>query len=1245
MRRMRHLIVKYFPYFLIFLVVMLLFFTNYVPGTWLSGWDNLHPEFDFQTNIIDRSIWSTWQEYQGLGVRAGNAHAADLIRQLGLLVTSFLFAPPFLRYFYHFFALFIGGMGAYELLRRIFGNDLSDQNRKTGATIGALFYILNLGTMQYFSVPYETFSHFFASLPWLLLTIMLFFERPAKQTLCYFSLASLLAIPMNYVPTVFIVYTMVLSILCTSDIVHRILMKKNLWQAVCPSFAIILVTLCINAYWLLPFAAFVRNGTDFVQEAKINRMFTQEAFLRNQQFGKLGDVAMLKGFLFNTTDLVSSNDAHGFIMEPWIVYLDQPAVRMLFYILFAGICVGYIVRLITKRPQTVQYALLFMLSLIALFTTNPPTGPLFSWLQDTLPLFKQIFRFPFTKILPVAALSYAIGFSYFSAFIVQKFRAIPKILFLCVTIGILIITQFPSFTGNFLYSAMRVTIPQEYMDVFSFFKTQDPQGRIANLPQATFWGWTAYDWGYRGSGFPWYGIRQPILDRAFDVWNPTNEAYYRELSLALYADDSAAALERVLKTYNISYIWLDERVIYPSNPHILLLEETKARLAAMPTIKKIYTSGKQTVYHYVNAHTSVRVDSNSKLTYPFAYLNNGKTTPIQETPNGVSFSAPLTPGTLTIPSFFHKDHPILTRITKQTDGILFQPLVPVIALNNNPIAIPTEERFVPLADLNNKLLQINNTLIPTSETSTIALLSNTNSIRLFADTPSQGVDISQPFFTKELHNCSGYAPSRDSVFGKEDQPSSIVLIGAMSKPCIYAPLSDLMDQKTLKNAASIVDIRFSYKTQNETPPTICLSKAGEQSCLPQKNSTTSVKADAWVEENAYVSIGDYPLSNLWLKIELDADGKQTTQKGEIKNVQVQLLPLAVDEASFSIPNIPDTIVTIEKPSTLTITIPSIQPTAANTVTFTDTTQAHNCYALGNGSYTKQILTDPVIGLYAQYGSHDSSSCDWKELQNPALSSGAVVSLLTRTVDGRPLKFCVKTDPPGFCLLEDILPTKPNVWTTSSYVLPAISLPASKKYFLELDDLAVGEENRINDVGPITVTSIPYTWLSAITTNNTTNDGVNTNDSITSVEHPNPAYYKIQITESGERKTENETLILSQSFDPGWKAYELPRTENGEQKTKKIQQWIYETFPFIFGKELKDHVLVNNWENGWTIQKAENGKQKTENANPSSVIRSPRVEASPQSSVIILFFLPQLLEWIGFLLLPIPFTFLFAMKGK
>jgi hypothetical protein len=92
----------------------------------------------------------------------------------------------------------------------------------------------------------------------------------------------------------------------------------------------------------------------------------------------------------------------------------------------------------------------------------------------------------------------------------------------------------------------------------------------------------------------------------------------------------------------------------------------------------------------------------------------------------------------------------------------------------------------------------------------------------------------------------------------------------------------------------------------------------------------------------------------------------------------------------------------------------------------------------------------------------------------------------------------------------------------------------------------------------------------------------------------------------------KTLYLSQSYHPGWKAYIV------KHETSNVKHFLNTFFPFIFGKEIKEHVLVNNWANGWRLKE------------PS--------KPADQSTLIIIF-LPQYLEFLGFLLLLIIFTFL------
>jgi hypothetical protein len=92
----------------------------------------------------------------------------------------------------------------------------------------------------------------------------------------------------------------------------------------------------------------------------------------------------------------------------------------------------------------------------------------------------------------------------------------------------------------------------------------------------------------------------------------------------------------------------------------------------------------------------------------------------------------------------------------------------------------------------------------------------------------------------------------------------------------------------------------------------------------------------------------------------------------------------------------------------------------------------------------------------------------------------------------------------------------------------------------------------------------------------------------SVSHPNESLYLVT-----PGQINNSTIVLSQSFDSGWKAYAVNKVN-----------FLNEIFPFLFDKEIKQHTLVNNWENGWEISKTDS------------------------NSIVIIIYLPQYLQYLG-----------------
>ena len=67
---MRRLVQHRFFYpIILILVCLVICFLNYTPNTFLTGWDTLHPEFNFGLNI-SRLVNGVWRADQGLGAVA-----------------------------------------------------------------------------------------------------------------------------------------------------------------------------------------------------------------------------------------------------------------------------------------------------------------------------------------------------------------------------------------------------------------------------------------------------------------------------------------------------------------------------------------------------------------------------------------------------------------------------------------------------------------------------------------------------------------------------------------------------------------------------------------------------------------------------------------------------------------------------------------------------------------------------------------------------------------------------------------------------------------------------------------------------------------------------------------------------------------------------------------------------------------------------------------------------------------------
>lgn len=564
-------------------VFLLLLVKNFPFKFWYTGWDNLHPEFNFGMNFR-RALSAVWQTNQGLGTYGGHGYAATLPHTIILFLMSFLIPLQYLRASFTFLTLLTGSLGVFFLLRKIIKKEEALKN--FSALMGAVFYLLNLATIQNFYIQLEAFIVHFAFLPWLFLTLFNFLESNRKKDLAIFCLVTVVASIQGFVPPLFFVYLIILVIFLTAYVVGRF----N-WQKVSRAILIFLLTIFLNAYWLFPVVYYSLTHSSTYLNSYNNINSTEDFIIKNQKYGTVDNAVLLKGFLLEAID-TNENGVVFQIFSPWNDYLDKPAVKILGYFLFGIIVVGLLTNL-KRREHFYSWGILisFLIIFSLLVTSTPPFSFLTQFIQK-IPILRQAFRVAYTKFSLALAFLYALCFGLgcltFLGLIKRYFKKEIFVFFVAIIFMVMnLFFALPALKGYLLYGRTKLNIPQIYFELFDFFKNQKKDLRIANFPQGWHWGWSLYKWGYSGSGFLWYGIEQPILDRAFDVWGRANENYYWEISQAIYSENFSD-LEKIFEKYRVNYVLFDYNVIpYPNVKGFLYSDKLEKYLDSSGRFKLI----------------------------------------------------------------------------------------------------------------------------------------------------------------------------------------------------------------------------------------------------------------------------------------------------------------------------------------------------------------------------------------------------------------------------------------------------------------------------------------------------------------------------------------------------------------------------------------------------------------------------------------------------------------------------------
>jgi hypothetical protein len=371
---------------LIAAITVVICILNYTPGTWLTGWDTLHPELNFPLNFA-RLVQGVWRPEQGLGALAGHSHMADLPRVVILWVLHFFFATQMLRYLYVFACFIVGPQGMYLLAQTLIP---SARRHKSIAFLGALFYIFNLSTAQQFYAPFEMFPTQWAALPWILLFAIQYIDAQSKKDrrkyLCLFALTTLLSTPQAYAAHLWYPFVAVfgLSIALYSLLMARQLSLHAIKNALAKPLILAAIIVAVNGFWLFPNIYFIATGSQVPKDARQNRLFSQEYRIKNRENGYISDVALMRGFYLNWAAYDFTKSRFGPLMPNWEKHLTSPFVSGLGYGYFALVGWGAIQSIRLKNKKMLAQLPFILIPVSLLLNRTPPFEQLFNLLLHLL---------------------------------------------------------------------------------------------------------------------------------------------------------------------------------------------------------------------------------------------------------------------------------------------------------------------------------------------------------------------------------------------------------------------------------------------------------------------------------------------------------------------------------------------------------------------------------------------------------------------------------------------------------------------------------------------------------------------------------------------------------------------------------------------------------------------------------------------------------------------------------------------
>ena len=1122
---MKTFLKKYWPIIVLGIVLLTISILSFVPEKYLLSNDNYSPELNPKLTIFRSLISPAWRSYRVLGF-ASDSEQADIFRA-GLLGFMDLLLPnSSVAQVFSLLSIWVGTFSTAFLTYFLVRDFVKTKFAKISFLIAGVLYITTLWTAWVFNFNMMPYITQFGFLPLVILCIYLLFENWSYRRLLYLFLALVLFTATSVIATLFFVdIVLIVFFILFFGFLFKYKIKK------------IILTICVvlvtQLFWLLPFVGYTISASNNLIGSYTNRSITASTVDLEKDMMTLGNSARFFTRLLGTTD---DPNTGSYIFPFSSDYNQYDFYKVIGYTPLLFSVLGLVFIIAKKKYSLIPLWIVMLGCLFLLKNQNAPLGGVYVWLQDNIPVFKEVFRWVSSKLLQpyliTLVLTAGIGFLLFAnflgSFLKGKWKYLP-IAFLSVLVSAssLFYAEY-LFTGELFTKRAVVSLPDEYYQLEEYLKN-DTDGRIYYAPPANNGYFREYNWGFVGSQFLGYVIPNPLMDMSLSIGSAYGESAMLKLENLFEAGNSQRFTQTLL-SYDVEYVLVDRSLVEGRYGHALNWE-------ALDTYSKDWEMVWQDDFlelYKLNPETNSVSVSNTSIDI----FNDS--VPVKSIDQYINKTITYTGNTtfLTLDPKELDQYSLPTNISVKNSRLTTSPSIPTVA----GLDLRSKKDFGTTGTFD--YLVASNYVFKEQDVRSGLTIDSywgaVSSLYTIANSSFEGIDLTTKLSEGPAGDCSGDQFSPFSTVIPERIASGFIIEGSSDLPCVQSKLTlDYGKQYVAK-------ISLNWESSDESLIGVCLYSNSSKKCLNKDKyfnskdgyGTQEILIPELISNSEDLSISVYALN-------------ATNQKSKvtIRNVSLELSNSFVEHPLVS-EDFKDSLLaaSIMYGDELEVKIPVVY--GRNSYVY-DYQNSEALWALNKSDFSDEIfkvyfnqgMTQEVYGQYLNQYENILYTLPDKEYM--WVWQGENLSNI-------PASVCLTYQGDDKCWIDDIF------FDDTSSVISRLFRSSSGYANLDASYNSTSyATDTVNILKHFIVMNIPDVWLNIQYNGSGENEIPELKAQVVGSSIYS-TFYKAETTDTDS----NAILTIPQAEDSGWLAV-----------TDKL-------------KTLKDKVTVNGWKQGWDISNVE-----------------------------------------------------------